>query len=130
MRRTEINAMSKTLKMKRNRQKYKCTSLPWWIFALQFLLNYSLGVVRENKFSYERVEEHHEFIVPNDTIGCLLFTHSATHPMIWCLLFLPKKPWEGILLPFLHWKAVCNFLSIVIANTRKQKINVVYWRSL
>ena len=24
-------------------------------FALQFLLNYSLGVVRENKFSYERV---------------------------------------------------------------------------
>ena len=26
--------MSKTLKMKRNRQKYKCTSLPWWIFAL------------------------------------------------------------------------------------------------
>ena len=85
------------------------------MFARQFLLNYSPGVVRENKFSYKRVEEHHEFIVPNDTIGCLLFTHSATHPMIWYLLFLPKNPEEGKFLPFLNWKVVCNFLSIVIA---------------
>ena len=111
MRRTEINAMSKTLKMKRNRQKYKCTSLPWWNFALQFLLNYSLGVVRENKFSYERVEEHHDFILPNDTIGCLWFTYSATHPLIWCLLFLPKKTLRKKIIAFFSLKSSVQFLK-------------------
>ena len=28
------------------------------------------GSCKGKQFSYERLEEHHEFIVPNDTIGC------------------------------------------------------------
>ena len=73
--------------------------------------NRLLGVVRENKFSYERVEEHHDFILPNDTIGCLWFTHSATHPMIWCLLFLLKKTLRKKIIAFFELKSSVQFLK-------------------
>ena len=61
-------------------------------FCPSYFFSTTYWEVKENKFSYERVEEHHDFILPNDTISCLWFTHSATHPMIWRLLFLPKNP--------------------------------------
>ena len=131
MRMTEINAMSKTLKMKRNRQKYKCTSLPWWIFALASISSQLLTGSCKGKQILVRTCWRTSWIYCAQRYHWLLVVYPLSDSSNDLVSFISaKKTLRRKIIAFFTLKTVCNFLSIVIANTRKQKINVVYWRSL
>ena len=102
--------MSKTLKMKRNRQKCKCTNLPWWIFALQFLLNYLLGGKR--KQILVRTCWRTSWLYSTERYHWLLVVYPLSDSCNDIVSFISaKNPWKRKLLPFCNWKTVSNFFK-------------------
>ena len=104
--------MSKTLKMKRNRQKYKCTSLPWWIFALASISSQLLTGSCKGKQILVRTCWRTSWIYCTERYHWLLVVYPLSDSSNDLLSFISaKKPWRRKIFAFFELKSSVQFLK-------------------
>ena len=115
--------MSKTLKMKRNRQMYK----PTWLDLCPSISSQLLTGSCKGKQILVRTRWRTSWLYSTERYYWLLEVYPFSDSSNDLVSFISaKKPWERKLLPFLNWKAVfLKHCYSIPANRKLTSFNII-----